>query len=97
MHLPEINKAFAYGASASAPALTDVLDAWKAITAAVDPWLDALTHERLEQAVVRIGKPTNFFYGNLVQRVIYHDRYHTGENMAIPTDVGTYALAAVCR
>jgi uncharacterized damage-inducible protein DinB len=88
MLLPEINKNFAYGAPASTPPLKEVLDAWKAITAAVDPWLDELTSEKLAQAVISKGKPTARIYGNLMQRVIYHYWYHTGENMAIRQQLG---------
>lgn len=38
--LPEVNVNFAYGAQASTPALDDMWSAWRAITAAADPWLD---------------------------------------------------------
>lgn len=85
---PEIDKGFAYGAPASTPPLKEVLKAWKAITAAADPWLDTLTSAKLEQAVIRNGKPTARIYGNLLQRVIYHYWYHIGENMAIRQQLG---------
>jgi uncharacterized damage-inducible protein DinB len=88
MPFPEINESFAYGAPASTPALKDVLEAWKAITTAVDPWLDTLTSAKLEEAVVSKGKPTGRIYGNLLQRVIYHYWYHIGENMAIRQQLG---------
>jgi len=88
MLLPEVNKNFAYGAPASTPALKDVLEAWKVITAAADPWLDSLTSAKLEQEVVSKGKPTARIYGNLLQRVIYHYWYHIGENMAIRQQLG---------
>lgn len=83
MPFPEINEMFAYGAPASEPSLKEVLAAWKAITAAADPWLNTLTPTGLQQAVVSKGKPTDRLYGNLLQRTIYHYWYHTGENMAI--------------
>ncbi|HSJ59075.1 MAG TPA: DinB family protein, partial [Anaerolineae bacterium] len=79
MLLPEIDEAFAYGAPASTPPLAEVVAAWKKITAAADPWLEALTSERLAEAVMSRGKPTARIYGNLLQRVIYHYWYHTGE------------------
>jgi uncharacterized damage-inducible protein DinB len=88
MPFPEINESFAYGAPASTPALKDVLEAWKAITTAVDPWLDTLTSAKLEEAVVSKGKSTGRIYGNLLQRVIYHYWYHLGENMAIRQQLG---------
>ena len=92
MLLPEVNKTFAYGAPANTPALAEVLEAWKTITTAADPWLDTLTSEKLEQAVMRNGKPTARIYGNLLQRVIYHYWYHTGENMAIRQQLGHQRL-----
>lgn len=81
--LPQINDLFAYGAPASTPALDEMWEAWRTITQAADPWLDALTTEKLQQTVVIDGQPSPFIFGSLLQRVIYHYWYHTGENMAI--------------
>lgn len=81
--LPAIDKEFAYGASASTPSLKAMLAAWQTITTAADPWLDTLTTDILSQNVISNGKPLARTYGNLLQRVIYHYWYHTGENMAI--------------
>lgn len=39
------------------------------------------------------GKPTARIFGNLLQRVIYHYWYHTGENMAIRQQLGHANLA----
>jgi hypothetical protein len=89
---PEINEEFAYGAAASTPSLRDVLEAWRAITAAVDPWLDTRTNADLLTNVVRNGKPSPFIYGSLLLRVIYHYWYHTGENMAIRQSLGHTGL-----
>jgi uncharacterized damage-inducible protein DinB len=83
MLLPEVDKAFAYGAPASTPSLAEMLAAWNTITRAVDPWLEALTSEKLLEHVVRDGKTTTYIFGSLLQRVIYHYWYHTGENLAI--------------
>jgi len=84
----EIQESFAYGAPASTPSLKEMLAAWKAITRAADPWLDTLTVDTLLQPVVRKGKPSAYLFGNLLQRVIYHYWYHTGENMAIRQQLG---------
>lgn len=82
--LPEIEKQFAYGAPASTPPLEEVLEAWKAITAAADPYLGTLTSATLAQPYLKKdGQPAQRILGNLLQRVIYHYWYHTGENMAI--------------
>jgi hypothetical protein len=85
---PDINKDFAYGAPASTPPLKEVMAAWKKITAATDPWLDALTTAKLQKYVVHNGMPTARMYGNLMQRMIYHYWYHTGENLAIRQGLG---------
>ena len=52
---PEIDREFASGGPASTPPLQRVLDAWRAITAAADPWLDTLTSDDLERHVVSGG------------------------------------------
>lgn len=81
--LPDIDRDFTFGAAASTPSLREMITAWKAITAAADPWLDTLTTDSLLQHVLSNGKPIQRTYGNLLQRTIYHYWYHTGENMAI--------------
>jgi hypothetical protein len=86
--LPEIDKSFANGAPATTPVLSEMLKAWKTITAAVDPWLDEQTTTSLDQVVISRGKPIQRIYGNLLQRVIYHYWYHIGENMAIRQHLG---------
>jgi len=85
--LPEVNRLFAYGAPASTPALDDMLDAWQQITRAADPWLDTVTNEILLKQVMVDGEPGPTF-GNLLQRVLYHYWYHTGENSAIRQALG---------
>lgn len=80
--LPALNQAFAYGAPASTPALADMWAAWGAITHAADPWLEAVTPASLRTEVTIAGWTTTTF-GSLMQRVIYHYWYHTGENLAI--------------
>ena len=81
--LPHVNEMFAYGAPACTPTLDEAWAAWHTITEATDPWLDAVTTEKLQQFVVIDGQPSDLIFGNLLQRVIYHYWYHTGENMAI--------------
>jgi uncharacterized damage-inducible protein DinB len=88
MPFPEINKNFANGAPASTPSLKEMLSVWQAITQAADPWLDTLTSAKLQEHVQGKGKPTDRQYGDLLQRMIYHYWYHTGENMAIRQMLG---------
>ena len=88
MLLPWINELFAYGAPASTPALDEMWAAWNTITQAADPWLDALTREKLQEHVVRKGRPGPYVFGSLLLRMIYHYWYHTGENLAIRQMLG---------
>ncbi|MCG3212615.1 MAG: hypothetical protein FOGNACKC_06285 [Anaerolineae bacterium] len=85
---PDINQLFAYGAPASTPALDEMWAAWEAITQAADLWLATVTTETLQQHVVRDGQLSEYIFGSLLQRVIYHYWYHTGENMAIRQMLG---------
>jgi hypothetical protein len=80
--------AFAYGAPASTPSLREVLNYWRKITKAADPWLESLTSEKLLEQVMKDGKPLQRIFGNLLQRTIYHYWYHTGENVAIRQMLG---------
>jgi uncharacterized damage-inducible protein DinB len=85
---PEIAERFVSGGPPSTPRLAEVLEAWRAITAAADPWLDTLTSATLQEHAIRDGRPTTRIYGNLLQRVIYHYWYHCGENAAIRQGLG---------
>lgn len=85
---PDIDRDFAYGAPASTPPIKEMLAVWKSVTEAANPWLAGLTSEILLKNVVSNGKPIAYTFGNLLQRVIYHYWYHTGENMAIRQMLG---------
>ena len=86
---PDIDREFVSGGPPSTPELHRVLDAWRAITAAADPWLDALTSDDLEgHVVVSGGTELKRRYGDLLQRVTYHYWFHTGENAAIRQQLG---------
>ncbi len=86
--LPEIQERYAFGAPHSTPPAREMWTAWRKITRIADEWLDQLTTRKLLQFVVLDGKKTNRMYGNLLQRVIYHYWYHTGENMAVRKILG---------
>ena len=90
--LSEVADQFRSGAPASTPALAEVQEAWQAITSASDQWLDAVTTEKLQEPLVRDGKHTEYLYGSLLLRVIYHYWYHTGENLAIRQNLGHTGL-----
>ena len=85
---PDIDREFVSGGPPSTPPLQRVIDAWRAITAAADPWLDTLTRDDLEHHVVSAGTELKRRYGDLLQRVVYHYWFHTGENAAIRQQLG---------
>jgi hypothetical protein len=90
---PDIHDSFKYGAPASTPPLAEVLDAWRWITTAADPWLDTLTNDRLLQRVPGPdGSVSERTWGSTLLRVIYHYWYHTGENLAIRQVLGHSGL-----
>lgn len=80
---PDIDREFVSGGPPSTPPLERVLAAWMAITAEADAWLQAVTSDVLESHVVSGGRQIQRRYGDLLQRVIYHYWFHTGENAAI--------------
>jgi hypothetical protein len=90
--LPDVNEQFAYGAPAVAPPLADAWTVWRTITEACDPWLDAVTTQALQERVVIDGEKSPYLFGSLMQRVIYHYWYHTGENMGIRQALGHTGL-----
>ena len=86
---PDIARRFAYGAPSSTPSLAEMREAWESITAAADPYLDALTAGALAQPFLKAdGSPGKRLVGSLLYRVIYHYWYHTGENAAIRQMLG---------
>jgi uncharacterized damage-inducible protein DinB len=86
--LPHVNEQFAYGAPASTPPLDEIWQAWQTLTQAADPWLDSVTTAKLQADVITNGESLGTSWGSLLQRVIYHYWYHTGENMAIRQNLG---------
>jgi uncharacterized damage-inducible protein DinB len=92
MPLPRLQEKFCYGCPALTPPLADMLVAWQSVTAAADPFLDTLTNTLLTATHPLDGGPDTFTAGNLLQRVIYHYWYHTGENLAIRQALGHTGL-----
>jgi uncharacterized damage-inducible protein DinB len=88
--LPYINELAAFGQPASTPPLAEMWEAWQTITRIADPFLDTLTTDRLLEPIPIPSENPEFFLtgGNLLQRVIYHYWYHTGENAAIRQMLG---------
>ena len=86
--LPELNEQFANGAPACTPPLAAMHAAWQAVTDGTDAWLEGVTSTFLFQPYTSPGGAWTTNFGNLLQRVIYHYWYHTGENLAIRQQLG---------
>ncbi len=90
MLFPSLNDLYAYGAPMSTPVLSEVLEIWRQVTSAADPWLDSLTTETLQDQLLYLykGKPIGQTVGSAIRRVTYHYWYHTGEIQAIRQMLG---------
>lgn len=71
------------GKPASTPPLDEMWQAWHAVVQATDPFLDRLTASDLLDFMSIDGKPHTDNTGTMMQRVIYHYWFHTGESQAI--------------
>lgn len=89
---PELNAEFGYGRPATTPALMEIVQSWREITTATDPWLDAVTTVKLTEQFVVPGWGITTTYGSLLLRVIDHYWYHIGESMAIRQLLGHTGL-----
>jgi hypothetical protein len=85
---PELNETYAYGAPMSTPALHEMLDIWRKVTRAADPYLDTLTSESLQEELLREGVAVGQSLGSALRRVTYHYWYHIGEVQAIRQMLG---------
>jgi hypothetical protein len=77
---PILNEVAATGGPATTPSLKQMLAAWKTVTTAADPHLDALDEASMSTSLP--GQPPRLF-GNALLRVTYHYWFHTGEILAI--------------
>lgn len=83
-----LNALVGYGKPASTPPLDDMWKAWRAITSATDPYLEALTVSDLQAFPLVNGSPHSESVGTLILRVIGHYWFHTGEAQAIRQMLG---------
>jgi hypothetical protein len=86
--VPELDEWGGYGKPASTPPLVDSWAAYDATIAAVDPFIDGLTTERLREFLVIDGRQHDESIGTMLQRVIYHYWFHIGEAYAIRQMLG---------
>jgi uncharacterized damage-inducible protein DinB len=103
---PHLNALVGYGKPATTPPLDEMWSAWQTVTGAADDYLDTLTIDVLDSYYQWRGKDISESVGTLLQRVIYHYWYHTGEAMAIrqllghtnlPEFVGSFSEQAQYR
>ena len=85
---PALITEFAVGAPMSTPVFHEMLETWRAITKAVDPFLDSLTSPMLLNDLPLEGKSVGQTIGDALRRVTYHYWYHTGETQAIRQMLG---------
>jgi hypothetical protein len=85
---PTLNETFAYGAPMSTPALGEMLDLWRTVTQAADPFLDTLTTQSLQAELLHKGRAVGQSYGSALRRITYHYWYHIGEVQAIRQMLG---------
>jgi DinB family protein len=86
--LPELNELVASGKPASTPPLDDMWKAWRRVTEAAEPWLDALTTERLQLPLAEGFSNA----GTFLRRTTYHYWYHLGEALAVRQMLGHQGL-----
>lgn len=86
--LPQLNELVGYEQAACTPPLAEMWTAWHAVTQLVDPFLDTLTTQKLQEVVHIDEEQRVYTPGVVLQRIIYHYWYHLGENMAIRQMLG---------
>src|SRR5215472_5739581 len=65
--LPQLNELVGYGQPACTPPLADMWEAWHTITRVVDPFLDTLTTEQLQEIRYFDEWKIDYTAGNLLQ------------------------------
>src|SRR5574341_1304433 len=86
--VPHLNEQFAFGAPMCTPSLGEMMDIWRQVTGAADPFLDALTTEKLEEIWLRDGQGGSQSIGSAPRRIPYHYWYHSGEIQAMRQMIG---------
>jgi uncharacterized damage-inducible protein DinB len=81
--ITELDEWGAYGRPANTPPLDGAWTAWEAVIAAVDPYLDNLTADKMLEHFTHNGKSAPESIGTMLQRVIYHYWFHIGEATAV--------------
>jgi DinB superfamily len=86
--VPGLNDLVGYGKPASTPKLSEMWEAWRAIIAATNPYLDSLTIADLQEFPTWKGKVIDESVGTLILRVNGHYWFHNGEAQAVRQMLG---------
>jgi hypothetical protein len=85
---PGLNEVFAFGAPMSTPSYKEMLETWRTVTKAAEPYLDSLTTEILLTNLLLNGEPTKQTRGSALRRITYHYWFHLGEILSIRQMIG---------
>ena len=88
--VPVLNDVAASGGPPTTPPLQEMLSAWRTVTRAAEPWLDALTTDLLIATLPGPGARRSV--GDAIQRTTYHYWFHIGEILAIRQSLGHSGL-----
>jgi hypothetical protein len=88
---PEV-KVCGFGKAAANPPFDAMLAGWRAIVAAADPYIDALTGEKLLAPHPRDPRPEPETTGTSLRRLTYHYWFHLGESQAVRQMLGHTGL-----
>ena len=83
-----LGKRFGFGCAPSAPSLEEAMDIWRRVTAAADPYLDAITDEIAASRFTLEDGPMRDDVGTMLLRNIWHYWFHTGEAHMIRQQMG---------
>lgn len=86
--LPEFVRHCGYGHPATTPPLSEVVDAWEAVKAAADKFLDTLNPEKLVTFLVEQGQTFDENVGTTLMRNMFHYWSHLGEIISIRQIMG---------
>jgi hypothetical protein len=85
---PVLNEMYAYRAPMSTPSLREMLELWRTVTQAADPYLDSQTTAALQEELLHKGRSVGQSVGSALRRITYHYWYHIGEIQAIRQMLG---------
>ncbi len=94
---PRLIKEFAYGAPMSSPSLKEMLDAWRTVTQAADPFLESLTTQTLQNDLPLDGKSVGQSLGSALRRVTLPLLVSHRGDPGDPPDAWAEKSAGICR